>query len=121
MMNNVIWDTNKLFVVKTSNEKLHIILHPGENTPNTLIDSDEITAFCKYWLKLQKEPINGIAPCPNCRDQVVVGEAYCRDANCVKGEYQTFCQRDIDCGYRGPIANTEEQAIHLHNLIANRV
>lgn len=64
-----------------------------------------------------------IAPCPACGHPIcliVPALTNSGTTQYVKSKAQVICQRDASCGYRGPNADTGEEAIRLHNLICKR-
>ena len=81
-----------------------------------LITSDELTDISKHWLDLQGYDITKrqpeIAPCPNRECGRSLFMDYRED-----GKHQAYC---VECGYHGPMADTPEEAIRLHNLIAGK-
>lgn len=101
------------------------------------ISQDELTArtirasnntfinLCKHWLDLQGYDITKcapeIAPCPICGANCEVDVAINKHGRAFVGDKkQVYCDKDISCGYRGPIADTSEEAIEKHNRHAEK-
>lgn len=110
----VIWDTDIMEVTRNEHGLLFMPVDDWDG-----IEEDEITAFCRYWLTdfaaPEREPV--IAPCPFCGDGCLV-ERYIYSINddAIFGNgLQVVCLQKRTCGYRGPYANTPNEAIRLHN------
>jgi hypothetical protein len=109
----MIWNTDKLCVEKSDTYASVILWHPKIPFDKICTPSVEFTALCRHWLDLQGKPEPEIAPCPNpeCKSVEMEVETLCFNDFGVK-KYIVSCPL---CGYSSPRADTETEAIRLHN------
>lgn len=110
----IIWETDELKATLYHDDALIYLKDAYGDMIGCSVD--ELTAFARHWLDLQGHDVIRreleIAPCPNpeCGGECKLEYIY--------HDGSAYLIKCTECGYSGPIAYTEEEAIRLHNLIA---